>query len=147
MNKDSSFVGFKPNAYVSKEREISKTIDTRQSCMIEDKDPNLLFDLNYAFKGFYGNKKNLNVYNMNITFASKSQDFYSKSNYTEFNFVSGLDNLPPAEMSLFIKLVIIIGSGLSLLVLLIFPVSICLMAKKMKGRRDSALLNNQDSIY
>lgn len=131
---------------MSKERLIAKTIDTTQPELIEKKS-NEEFKLNHAFNGFYGDKTEFKSYNMTITFGSKKQAFYSETNMTEFSFVAGLNDLPDPELSLFIKLVIIIGSGLSLIVLLIFPVSIFLMARKMKRKKETALLNNQDSIY
>lgn len=101
---------------------IAKTIDTRQTDMTEvttKQDETL--KKNNAFFGLYGDSEGLFVNQMNITFGSKKQEFYTKNNMTEFSFVVGLNVLPEPDMSLFIKLVVIIGSGLSLLVLLIFP--------------------------
>jgi len=147
LNGDASFLSFKPNAYSSEDRLIAQTIDSRQSDLSELKERTTILEQNNAFAGFYKNNSNVYAYQMYITFGSKGQDFYSKTNHTEFSFVFGLNDLPEPSMSLFIRLVIIIGSGLSLLVLLIFPISICLMARKMKNRNEAALLNNQDSIY
>lgn len=121
-NLDSSFLGFMPNAYINKERMISKTIDTKQTEMKEATDKrDETLTKNHAFYGFFGEENDLHMNQMNITFGSMGQEFFTKTNLTEFSFVVGLNVLPEPEMSLFLKLVVIIGSGLSLLVLLIFP--------------------------
>lgn len=167
LNSDTSFFSFKPNAYTTSDRLIAQTVDSKQAEFVELKNETC-FQQNNAFYGFYSNRLDLNAYQMYITFGSigksvdildeirqklilsfipTGQNFYAKTNHTEFSFAFGLNDLPDAKVSLFIQMVIIIGSGLSLLVLLIFPISIYLMARKMKNRRDSALLNNQDSIY
>lgn len=123
---DHSYLAFKPNAYTSTDRAIAKTIDSEQSKMQELKDKASL-SLNNAFNGFYGNDLDRKLWQMNISFGGSGQNYFTKTNFTEFSFVVGLDNLPEPSMSLFILLIIIIGSGLSLLVLFIFPISICLM--------------------
>lgn len=144
---DHSFLAFKPNAYTTAERSIAQTIDSKQSKMNEQKSREPL-TLNNAFNGFYASDLSRKLWTMNVTFGGGGQNFYTKTNHTEFSFVIGLDTLPEPKMSLFIELIIIIGSGLSLLVLMIFPISICLMARKMRKRHErEGLLNNQDSIY
>lgn len=113
-----------PNAYINKERMIAKTIDTKQNDMEPLKDKDVLFN-NHAFYGFYGEEPDYVMNQLTITFGSKGQEFFTKTNLTEFSFVAGLNVLPEPTMSLFIQLVVIIGSGLSLLVLLIFPGTSC----------------------
>lgn len=141
----NSFVLFKPNAYNSKGRHMQEAVDIKQSSFVKAKGNDILA-LNNAFEGFFNGsdfENHLTVWETTITFGDSNDQLYFETNYTVFSMVIGLDDIPKASLSLFIQIIIIIGSGMTLLVLLIFPVSICLMARNMRIRREMALLNQE----
>ena len=91
-----------PNAYISKERMIAKTIDTKQDDMGPAKKKDMLPN-NHAFNGFYGKEDDYYLNQLTVTFGSKGQEFFTTTKMTEFSFVAGLNVLPKPPMSLFIR--------------------------------------------
>lgn len=139
---------FKPNAYNAENRHIAQTVEVKQSGFVKAKTADVL-SRNNAFEGYFGadNSSDLKIWQMKLTFGDSNDQLYGETNYTAFSLVIGVDDIPKARLSLFIQVIIIIGSGLTLLVLLIFPVSICLMARNMRSRREMALLNQENVQY
>jgi hypothetical protein len=138
---------FKPNAYNSNARHIVQAVEIKQDGFKPVPNASVLKN-NNVFNGYFdASSNNTKVWDMQITFGDSNDQMYSETNYTVFSVVIGLDDIPKATLSLFIQIIIIIGSGLTLLVLLIFPVSICVMAQNMRVRREMALLNQENVQY
>lgn len=140
---------FKPNAYNAPTRHIAETIELIRTPFQKETNVGSILQQNNVIEGFFQgiNKTTPELWTMRLTFGDSNDQLYTATNYTVFSVVIGLDNIPQASLSFFIQFIIILGSGLTLLVLLIFPLSLCVMARNMRTRQEMALLNQENVQY
>lgn len=135
---------FKPNAYNAPTRHIAETIELVRTQFEKESDAVSILQQNNVLEGFFQNKSTPQLWTTRITFGDSNDQLFTDTNYTVFSVVIGLDEIPQPSLSFFIQFIIIVGSGLTLLVLLIFPLSLCVMARNMRIRREMSLLNQEN---
>jgi len=137
----TSFIQWKPVAYVDRERIIANTIDVVHSGV--QPNVNISHDSRILL-AYFGNRPH-SCATFNLTFgAPDDPNYYDDKKYNTFSLVVGLDSPPDQKLSFLVQMIILVGFGLPLLVMVIS--ALYLIVRKIRKRNYDDLLLSQDSV-
>jgi len=129
-NNDSrgGFFQYRPIVYISRSRSVSSSSEMTQGAISDristDADIQSYFStLPYSYFGHH--LSSLVVQGTNLTFGSKGDGFFGRTNYTSFSMLMGIGAPPKESLSSFVVTFAAIGLGVPLLVLLFGGAYVC----------------------
>lgn len=140
---NTNFLQWKPVAYNSKERVMSKTMEINSSHLTDAELPRLNYPLYCFHKQFYSN---YSVHKFNASFVQEGKSSATKIDLITWSLIFGLDQPPKEKLSTFLQLMLFVGVGMSFVVM--FVSLIYVVAKKWQKSRatNEPTLINEDIL-